>query len=162
MVAAERAFGLRLAPTPACSKTPGKPAKGPAADMGVRPTTCPAMARILLIDDDPDQLEIRQLVLETEAYQVATATSPVTALKAFDAADPAVILMDLRLPRTEDGIQLLCQLRSRSADIPIIVLTGWPDDLKDRPERSLITHILPKPARTFTLLDLVDRLLDPR
>ena len=120
------------------------------------------MARILLIDDDPDQIEIRKLVLETEAHQVFPASSPTIALEAFDALPPNIVLMDLRLPRAEDGLELVLQLRSRSADVPIVVLTGWPGDLKHHPARKLITSVLSKPVRTFALLSLLDTLLESR
>ena len=116
------------------------------------------MARILLVDDDPDQLEVRALVLEAEGHQVASARSRRRAVSAFRRSTPEIVLMDLRLPRTEDGVALIDELRALSATVPIIVLSGWPDDIKNHPSLPLVSEVLPKPVRTQHLLRHIRRL----
>lgn len=116
------------------------------------------MARILLVEDDPDQLEIRQLVLETEHHAVRTAVSPAEAVESCQDAPPEVVIMDLRLPRFENGVALIRDLRRLAPELGLIVLSGWTDDLKQHPIRSEINHVLKKPARSRQLLGLVDQL----
>jgi CheY-like chemotaxis protein len=116
------------------------------------------MARILMVDDDPDQLEVRALVLETENHVVASARNARQALETFSRWAPDIILLDLRLPSASDGLGLIAELRRLSDSVPILVLSGWPDDLKDLPEHPRVDQVLPKPVRSQHLLALIQRL----
>ena len=113
------------------------------------------MARVLLIDDDPDQVEIRQLILEAVGHEVSTATDNEGALVAFVARKPDVVVMDLRLPRAEDGLELIRNLRRLSLTVRIVVVSGWPDDLRSQPEVKLVNSFLRKPIRSQDLVDLL-------
>jgi two-component system response regulator ChvI len=108
------------------------------------------------VDDDPDQVEIRRLIMEGSGHVVTTANSAAEALTSFINEPPDVVVMDLRLPRTEDGLELIRELRSRSSSVPILVLSGWPEDLRRRPEHQLVSHSLRKPVRSGRLLSLID------
>jgi hypothetical protein len=50
------------------------------------------------------------------------------------------------------------KLRGLSESVPILVLSGWPDDLKKSEALPLVNEVVRKPARTEALLNLVDRL----
>ena len=116
------------------------------------------MANLLLVDDDPDQIEIRKLVLESSAHRVWTASNASEAIRQFELASPQLVLMDLRLPRTEDGLALIRDLRERSSSVRILVLSGWIDDLKTLPEGLLVNNVLRKPVRSQHLLGLIEKL----
>ncbi len=116
------------------------------------------MARVLLVDDDPEQLAIRGLLLESEGHQVVPAGSADEASRAYLETLPAVVLMDLRLPHTSDGLGLIRRIRAHSAAVRILVLSGWPADLEHSPEAVLVDVCLQKPANTGRLLELVGRL----
>jgi DNA-binding response OmpR family regulator len=116
------------------------------------------MAKLLLVDDDPDQVEIRKLVLETAGHEVSTSASAAEAIRVFDQEMPALVLMDLRLPRTEDGLALIRDLRSRSSSVRILVLSGWTADLERLPENALVDRVLRKPVRSQHLLGLIKKL----
>ena len=116
------------------------------------------MARLLIVDDDPDQLDIRQLVMEEAGHQVATAADAQSALAEYDRHAPEIVLMDLRLPRTEDGLELIRGLRQRSPTVPILVLTGWPENVSTWPEGAMVNHFLRKPVRSQELLRLIDEI----
>ena len=81
------------------------------------------MARILLVEDDAGQLEIRKQILEHAGHQVVAAQDASEALERFAEGPhvPVVVVMDLRIPEPEDGLRLIqaidCQAR-------IIVLSG--------------------------------------
>jgi CheY-like chemotaxis protein len=112
------------------------------------------MARVLLIEDDADQLRIRKLVLEAAGHNVAAAGSVQAATAAFDAGVEAVI-MDLRLPREEDGLELIRRFRAASRHVRIIVLSGWMPDVASLPEASLVDAWAAKPVPSRKLLDLL-------
>lgn len=116
------------------------------------------MARLLLVEDDPDQLELRRLILEHAGHRVWTASSPQAALAAFAEARPAVVLMDLRLPRTEDGVSLICALRSSFPGLRIVVLSGAEENFETSPTRALVDHYLKKPVPPRELVSLIGKL----
>jgi CheY-like chemotaxis protein len=116
------------------------------------------MARLLLVDDDMDQLEARRLLLETAGHEVSPAANASEAISLLPEVGPELVVMDLRLPQPEDGIALIRGLRQRAPQIRIIVLSGWPADLSQRPEAAMVDHLLPKPVKSKRLLDLVGKI----
>ncbi|MBI3682920.1 MAG: response regulator [Acidobacteria bacterium] len=116
------------------------------------------MARLLLVDDDGDQLEVRRLLLEHSGHAVLSAGSAAEAMHLVDHEALELIVMDLRLPRTEDGLALIRHIRQQTPAARIVVLSGWTSDVADLPEASMIDHLMLKPVRSHQLLRLVARL----
>jgi CheY-like chemotaxis protein len=81
--------------------------------------------RLLVVDDDPDVTDMVRQLLADEPYEVDSAADGHEALEAIARAAPAVILLDLLMPRM-DGFQVIQHLQqdSRYRAIPIIVLTA--------------------------------------
>jgi CheY-like chemotaxis protein len=111
------------------------------------------MARVLVVDDDAAGLEIRRLILERRGYAVITAADAAQARAAFQLAEFDVVLLDVRLPRVEDGLVLIREFRAASPALRIVVLCGYRGDLDRRDEASMVDEILSKPARVETLLN---------
>ncbi len=78
--------------------------------------------KILLVEDDPDTVEIVELYLAQEDYQVFTSADGVECLRLFREVRPDLIVLDLMLPRL-DGIEVCRQVR-RESSVPIIMLTA--------------------------------------
>ncbi|MCX6589244.1 MAG: response regulator [Acidobacteria bacterium] len=113
------------------------------------------MPKLLLVEDDPDQLEIRTLILEQAGHAVYGAASGPEALALARAEQPSLVVMDLRLPRTADGIALITALRTLTPAPRIVVLSGWTADLAIAPD---VDAVLSKPVRTPELIHLIARL----
>lgn len=79
-------------------------------------------AKILVIDDEQNILNIVTAYLEAEGYTVHTALDGPGGLKAARALTPDLIILDIMLPGM-DGIELLQQLR-RESDVYVIMLTA--------------------------------------
>jgi CheY-like chemotaxis protein len=77
------------------------------------------MARILLVEDDASQLDIRKQILEHAGHQVATAQDASEALEHWQGCP--IVVMDLRIPKPEDGLRLIHEIAGRAR---IIVLSG--------------------------------------
>jgi CheY-like chemotaxis protein len=112
---------------------------------------------ILVIDDDTQMRSILQVVLESEAYVVDTASDGLIALDKIihQQAMPEVILLDLNMPRL-NGLQLIEALRQREEVWldSIIALSADRDGLQQA--RMLgIRRCLAKPFDLETLLELV-------
>lgn len=115
------------------------------------------MPHVLLIDDDPLQLDLRRRLLERAGLRVTSAATPDEALAAAAASQPNCVLMDLRLPSPEIGRALLRGLKAAHPALPVIVLTGLPQDLESTPERTLAHSLLRKPVRSETLFSTIRR-----
>src|SRR5688572_7924649 len=85
--------------------------------------------RILVADDQPHVIEALRLLLKSEGYATESAKSPAAVLKAVQANDYALVLMDLNYARDttsgQEGIELLPKLQAIDAALPIVVMTAW-------------------------------------
>jgi class 3 adenylate cyclase len=85
-------------------------------------------ARILVVDDVPDNVDILQMRLEAQGYAVATAADGVEALEKARELLPDLVLLDVMMPRM-DGIETLKRLKADPAlpFIPVILVTARTD-----------------------------------
>jgi len=115
------------------------------------------MPVVLVVDDDAVALEIRKLVLERHGHTVITATDVGAGRAGFVENNPDVVITDLRLPDTEDGLALIKELREFRAarQLKIIVLCGNRADIEGREEAAMVDAILTKPVRSEVLLSAV-------
>jgi DNA-binding response OmpR family regulator len=113
------------------------------------------MSRVLLVDDDTDALELRKLIFENHGHDVTSAHNACLAREQFCAAPPDSVILDLRLPDTEDGLSLIREFRAASRQLKIVVLSGCCGDLDGRTESSLVDLILSKPVRSELLLNAI-------
>jgi len=113
------------------------------------------MASVLLVDDDPDGLEIRKMLLERDGHRVSTATDASEARDQFRESVPECVILDLRLPSPEDGLALVREFREAAPGLRIVVLAGWGADLEGHPEQALVDEVLAKPVRSERLITAV-------
>ena len=85
--------------------------------------------RILLVDDEPDILEILEYNLTAEGYQVEKAINGIEALEKAATWKPHLVLLDVMMPEM-DGIETCEQLRKRatSSNLAIVFLTARSED----------------------------------
>ncbi len=85
--------------------------------------------RILVADDQPDVLEALRLLLKSEGYAIETVKSPSAVIKAVEAHDYALVLMDLNYARDttsgQEGLDLLHKLQTLDTTLPVVVMTAW-------------------------------------
>jgi two-component system alkaline phosphatase synthesis response regulator PhoP len=79
-------------------------------------------SKILVIDDEPNIVNLVKAYLEPEGYEVYTAGDGLSGLKAARAFKPDLIVLDVMLPEM-DGIEMLTRLR-RESDVYVILLTA--------------------------------------
>jgi len=132
-------------------------------------------AKVLVVDDDPDIVEILRLVLQTEGYQVLTAHSAADAFAKLEATPPNLILLDVMMPEGTEGFQFVWRLRNEYApelaQTPIIILSAIHETTKLRfyPEETDGTYKpgeylpvqawLDKPIQVAALLRTVEQAL---
>ena len=88
---------------------------------------------IVIADDDPDILEAISTVLESEPYQIGTATDGERCLELVRKRKPDLLILDLLMPR-KDGFAVIRELRAEPtyAKLPIMVLTTVVEDASRR------------------------------
>jgi adenylate cyclase len=84
--------------------------------------------RILVVDDVPDNIDILQMRLESQGYEVVTAADGVEALEKTRELLPDLVLLDVMMPRL-DGIETVKQLKADASlpFIPVILVTAKSD-----------------------------------
>jgi len=83
---------------------------------------------ILLVDDEPNIIELAQLYLEREGYLTISAVDGQAALDAVDEHRPDLIVLDLMLPAI-DGLEVCRILRRKKDPIAILMLTARDEDI---------------------------------
>jgi DNA-binding response OmpR family regulator len=79
------------------------------------------MGRILVVEDDPSVQKALKRLFETEGYAVEVQNNGKSALESFQAAPPAVIILDLRLPKLS-GSDLCKEIKAQAPTaLPIVV-----------------------------------------
>ena len=82
-------------------------------------------SEILIVEDEADIRSLIAGILEDEGYTVVQAESSETALEAYRARKPSLIILDVWLKGSGmDGIELLDLFKSSDPDIPIIIISG--------------------------------------
>lgn len=87
------------------------------------------MPRILIADDQADVLAALSLLLKGERFQIESASSPAGVLRAIDAQEFDVVLIDLNYARDttsgSEGLDLLSKIRAADPSLPVVVMTAW-------------------------------------
>jgi two-component system, NtrC family, sensor kinase len=82
--------------------------------------------RILIIDDEPSNVRVLSVSLASDGYEVLTAYSGEEGIARFIEKAPDIVLTDIKMPGL-DGIQVLKEIRGRTDDVEVIIITGHGD-----------------------------------
>jgi DNA-binding response OmpR family regulator len=87
------------------------------------------MPHILVVDDEPNIIDLARMYLEAEGYRVSSAANGKAALQAIrsDAERPDLMVLDIMMPEM-DGWEVCRRVRA-GRDLPIIMLTARDDDV---------------------------------
>ncbi|MHB2150796.1 sigma-54-dependent transcriptional regulator [Calditrichota bacterium LG25] len=115
-------------------------------------------ARILIVDDERDALDLMREVFEKKGYTPVTALNGLEAINIIKQQEPDVILTDIRMPEM-DGMELLRVLTKDYPHIPVIMVTahGTIETAVDAMKMGAKDYIL-KPIRINEILSKVERI----
>ncbi len=110
------------------------------------------MARILIVDDEPNIRRMVAGVLEAEGYETDAAADGDRAIAALEQSEPDLLLLDLAMPG-RDGLRVLEDVRARWPDLPVVMMSGRAS-LADavRATKLGAFHFLEKPLAPEALL----------
>ncbi len=129
------------------------------------------MARILLIDDDPEYVAGVRIFLEAKGHQVSNAGSGNEGLERVKDVHPDLIILDVMMETRTEGFHVSLKLRDRSPDaeyaayrnVPILMLTSihQSTSLRFNPDEDYlpVNAFLEKSVRLDILLEKIEELL---
>jgi len=132
------------------------------------------MAKILIIDDDPDIVMAVRLCLRSAGHEVFDASNSERGLRLLDEIRPDLIVLDVMMDTATEGFQTALQLRSPDPasplaaykHIPILVLTALhtTTDLRFGPDEDYlpVDAFIDKPIEPDKLVSTVNQLLGKR
>ncbi len=117
------------------------------------------MRQVLLIDDNPLQLAVREAILRDAGFQVSVATTPESALATLRGLPErvGVVVTDHIMPGCT-GSQLVPQIRALNAWMPIIVLSGMAEAEAEYQDMNVVFRTKPFPPPE--LIELVKSSLE--
>jgi CheY-like chemotaxis protein len=119
---------------------------------------------VLLVDDDPDNLELVELIFKGEGASVRAGSSALEALELLAGWKPDIMLLDIKMPGM-DGYELLGRIRRDPAlqSVPALAVTGgaFERDRQRAAAAGFAVHVT-KPFDTEALLHLVESLVVAR
>ena len=83
------------------------------------------MTKIMVVDDEPELVDMVRLILESDGYDVVTASGGQEALEKIPVEMPALVLLDIIMPKM-DGWEVFSRIKGnpKTHDIPVIMLTA--------------------------------------
>jgi signal transduction histidine kinase len=140
-------------------------ASSPTARVPALPPTARSL-RILVVDDDPVLNESLRNTLQADGHQVTTAGGGQAGIDAFRSARQTsepfdIVITDLGMPYV-DGRQVVDSVRATTPDTPIIMLTGWGQQLADNERTPRVDRLLSKPPRLQELRSALAELTSGR
>lgn len=116
--------------------------------------------KILVVDDDAIVIKSCRRILEAEEFDVFTCPSADEALERIKDHDFDLLLMDIKMPK-HDGLFLMREIKKNWADIPIIVMSGYPtaETVADALKLGA-AQFIPKPFRPDELVKSVRQVLE--
>jgi CheY-like chemotaxis protein len=122
------------------------------------------MTQVLIVDDDPDFVEITSMILKQHGYSVSTAASGDEALEKMHAERPDVLLLDVMMSTVLDGVNVSFAMSEDPAlkSVPIVMISSIPDspnaDKFPTDEYVPISAWITKPVNPDKLVSTVQRL----
>ena len=119
-----------------------------------------SLKKVLVVDDEPDTLELVKLVLESGGFTTILAKNGKEALGIIEDSKPDAVLLDIMMPDM-DGWEVFRKIKERYEGIPIAILTAKAQNI----DRLLGLHVLKvddyitKPFGKNELIDRVRKLL---
>lgn len=132
-------------------------------------------AKVLVVDDDPDIVEVLRIILESAGHEVTEAFGPKEAHRQLNVCAPDLILLDVMMPNESEGLVFLGQLRadypSPIAETPVVIISGvydtpgfrasarLPADFSRASQELPVQGFLRKPPEPSALLAMVNSVL---
>ena len=101
--------------------------------------------RLVLIEDDVNVAQVLSDTFEKQGHELRVFHSGEEGLAELRRSRPDAVLLDLRLPKM-GGVEILRRIRAMDTELPVIIVTGYPEDKEIAEAMSLgVTDVVAKP-----------------
>ena len=115
---------------------------------------------VLVVDDNESVREVLTIMLSRRGYRCESATNGIEAMQKINQINFDAVITDLEMPEM-DGIVLMRGLRQHFSDLPVMVMTGQPDDSLVKSAMSAgARELLSKPFEISELMMRLHKMLD--
>jgi excisionase family DNA binding protein len=97
-----------------------------AIDEWLKQKTRRGNCRILVIDDETMVTELFKKIFDHNGYEINTAENGVVGIQKLTDFAPDLVFLDLVMPKM-DGAQVLKEIRAVKPQLPVVIITGYPD-----------------------------------
>src|SRR5512145_2871563 len=124
--------------------------------------------KLLMIDDDPDFVAGIKAILDTGGYEVDVAYNPKDGLRALEAKEYDLLLLDIMMGRGAEGIMIARKLRKNPKwrEMPVLIMTGMREQIAFlfpgepvHPRFVDVDELVEKPVEPKVLLEKIDTLI---
>jgi CheY-like chemotaxis protein len=125
------------------------------------------IAKILIIDDDPDFVEATKAILESKSYKVIAAYDKNKGMEKINSEKPDLILLDIMMKKLDDGFTICYKLKHdpELKKIPVLAIsaitekTGFKFSVETDGEYFEADDYIVKPVKADDLLKRIEKLL---
>jgi CheY-like chemotaxis protein len=114
---------------------------------------------ILLVDDEHIILDVLEANLSDAGFKISRASTSDAALEIFERDDVQLLMTDIRMPGSADGIVLASRMREKKPDLPVIFLSGNLDGLANSDRLACPSAFLVKPVDVNDAIDTINLLI---
>jgi CheY-like chemotaxis protein len=118
----------------------------------------PGRGRVLVVDDDTMVRDVHTAALEQAGYQVAACAEGQQALAALAGSPFDLVLLDQRMPGLT-GCELAARMEPRWPALPVILLSGYGEDVREQVRSANVRLVLRKPLGLQQLAEAVAAVL---
>lgn len=119
-----------------------------------------AQQNVLVVDDEKRLTEFFQTFFSKLGYQMHVALSGEEALKSVEQQQPALMLLDMRMPGV-DGVQVLKAVKEKYPQLKVIVMTSYDEEYKKAADQYRADAFFAKPPGLAELTRKIQELLQP-
>ena len=126
---------------------------------GDEEAAAPTPPLVMIVDDDPEVLDLCDMLLERAGYERALAGSGEEAVSLLEQRTPNLIVLDLNMPGMDGwSVAALVRKHENTARIPILVMTSLAQNVENAARRAGATAFVMKPLDAKRFVREVKRL----
>ncbi len=118
-------------------------------------------ARVLIVEDEPETLQLEQVILEEAGMQVTWVLGEGEAMERLRGERYEVVVTDLYVTRGQEGVESIGGLLREAGEVPVVVVSGWPVE-EEEARAAGIASVLRKPFGLEELVQVVRQVLGRR